>query len=270
MGLSFLAWCVGPSACSAVSPGCCCFHPDLQAWMLGPFHVPSCSRAFGLNPHYGCLDGIPPERFSPFSSSSCRLGGQTWVRIRGKESRQVHGCRDSDTDWGLRSCVNWGPTKLWINNHAGFPVAQMVKNLPAMQETQFDPWIMTIPWRSEWLPTPVFLPGEFHGQRSLADYSPWGPKESDTTEWLNTFTFTFFQPPQGWAESFQRAPDFCLSRKPSRKDPWNLSQSADRQKPNQQLAFASRPHSLGLDVYGSRTVLNLTRRGVNVRSSMWK
>ena len=58
----------------------------------------------------------------------------------------------------------------------------MVKNLPAMQETQFDPWIMKIPWRSEWLPTPIFLPGEFHGQRSLADYSPWGPKESDRTE----------------------------------------------------------------------------------------
>ena len=40
------------------------------------------------------------------------------------------------------------------------------------------------PWRGEWQPTPVFLPGEFHGQRSLADYSPWGCKESDTTEQL--------------------------------------------------------------------------------------
>ena len=39
-----------------------------------------------------------------------------------------------------------------------------------------------IPWRREWLPTPVFLPGEFHGQRSLAGYSPWGHKESDMTE----------------------------------------------------------------------------------------
>ena len=38
------------------------------------------------------------------------------------------------------------------------------------------------PWRREWLPIPVFLPGEFHGQRSLAGYSPWGCKESDTTE----------------------------------------------------------------------------------------
>ena len=41
-----------------------------------------------------------------------------------------------------------------------------------------------IPWRKEWLPTPVFLPGDSHGQRSLAGYSPWGCKESDTTEGL--------------------------------------------------------------------------------------
>ena len=47
---------------------------------------------------------------------------------------------------------------------------------------------MKIPWRREWQPTPVFLPGEFHGQRSLAGYSPWGCKESDMTEWLSTHT----------------------------------------------------------------------------------
>ena len=39
-------------------------------------------------------------------------------------------------------------------------------------------------WRRKWQPTPVLLPGEFHGQRSLAGYSPWGHKESDTTEQL--------------------------------------------------------------------------------------
>ena len=39
-------------------------------------------------------------------------------------------------------------------------------------------------WRREWLLTPVFLPGEFHGQRSLTGHSPWGGKESDTTERL--------------------------------------------------------------------------------------
>ena len=51
-------------------------------------------------------------------------------------------------------------------------VAQMVKNLPAIQETGFNPWAGEIPWRREWLPTPAFLPGEFCGQRSLAGYSP--------------------------------------------------------------------------------------------------
>ena len=39
-----------------------------------------------------------------------------------------------------------------------------------------------ISWRREWLPTPVFLPGEVHGQRSLTGYSPWGGKESDIPE----------------------------------------------------------------------------------------
>jgi len=37
----------------------------------------------------------------------------------------------------------------------------------------FDPWIRKIPWRREWPCTPVFLPGEFHGQKNLAGYSPW-------------------------------------------------------------------------------------------------
>ena len=39
-----------------------------------------------------------------------------------------------------------------------YGLAQMVKNLPAMQETRFNPWIRKIPWRSEWLPTPILLP----------------------------------------------------------------------------------------------------------------
>ena len=51
----------------------------------------------------------------------------------------------------------------------------MVKNLPAMQETQ----VQSVGRRRAWRPTPVFLPGESHGQRSLAGYSPWGLKESD-------------------------------------------------------------------------------------------
>ena len=46
----------------------------------------------------------------------------------------------------------------------------------------FDPWVGKIPWRRAWQPTPVFLPGESHGQRCWLAYSPWCDKESDMTE----------------------------------------------------------------------------------------
>ena len=46
----------------------------------------------------------------------------------------------------------------------------------------FNPWVRKVPWRRKWQPTPVFLPGEFHEQRSLAVYSSWDYKESDMTE----------------------------------------------------------------------------------------
>ena len=55
----------------------------------------------------------------------------------------------------------------------------MVKNLPAMQETQVRSLGQEETLEKEWLPTPVSLPREFHRQRSLAGYSPWGRKESD-------------------------------------------------------------------------------------------
>ena len=49
---------------------------------------------------------------------------------------------------------------------------------------EFDPWVIKIHWRRKWLPTAVFLPGEFHEQRSLVDYSPWACEESDMT-WVH-------------------------------------------------------------------------------------
>ena len=51
-----------------------------------------------------------------------------------------------------------------------FPVVQMVKNLLQCRRLRFNPWVRKSPWRRKWQPTPVFLPGEFHGQRSLASY----------------------------------------------------------------------------------------------------
>ena len=66
----------------------------------------------------------------------------------------------------------------------------MIKNLPAnaagFKRHRFNPWVGKIPWRREWQPIPVFLPGKYYGQMSLVDYSPWGCKESDTAEPLST------------------------------------------------------------------------------------
>ena len=73
----------------------------------------------------------------------------------------------------------------------GFPyirvqVVLVVKNPPANagrhKRHGFHPWVGKIPWRRAWLPTPVFLPGESHGQRSLGGNGPQDRKESDTTE----------------------------------------------------------------------------------------
>ena len=69
-------------------------------------------------------------------------------------------------------------------------VAQMVKNLPAVWENSAmqETWVQSLgredAWRRKWQPPPVFLPEEFHGQRSLAGYHPWVHKESDTNEQL--------------------------------------------------------------------------------------
>ena len=65
-------------------------------------------------------------------------------------------------------------------------VAQTVKSLTLQcRRPGFDPWAGKIPWRRAWQLTPVFLPGDSHGQRSLAGYSQWGRKESDSTERLH-------------------------------------------------------------------------------------
>ena len=61
------------------------------------------------------------------------------------------------------------------------------------EKAGFDPWVGKIPWRRKWQPTQVFLPGKFHGWRSLAMYSPWGCKESDTTEPLTLHLSMMFQ-----------------------------------------------------------------------------
>ena len=58
----------------------------------------------------------------------------------------------------------------------------MVKNHLQCRRPRSDSWVEKVPWRRAWQPTPVFFPGESHGQRRLAGYNPEGLKDSDSTE----------------------------------------------------------------------------------------
>ena len=127
-----------------------------------------------------------------------------WLTVFPVSSHQMFlfGCIDNSSD--VAETLNKGRKKLRGSHHVTFleQLSQsyfqqilniksvqfsaflVVKNLPAMQETWFNPWVRKMPQGRKWQPTPVFLPGEFHVQRSLEGYSPWGCKESDTTEQL--------------------------------------------------------------------------------------
>ena len=78
----------------------------------------------------------------------------------------------------------------WVFNvtapfYTGIPSSSTVKYTPAfrnLRRCRLDSRIGKIPCRTAWPPTPVFLPGESHGQRNLTGYSPWRLKESDTAE----------------------------------------------------------------------------------------
>ena len=83
----------------------------------------------------------------------------------------------------------------------------MVKNLPAnagdaSDERGFGPWVGKIPWRRKRQCTPVFLPGKFHGQRSLVGYSAWSHKELDMTEYTHIYMYM-------WDPSFLTRDQIC-------------------------------------------------------------
>ena len=79
--------------------------------------------------------------------------------------------------------IQEGGKQAFTEGLLGTLVAQMVKNLACNAgDLGLIPGSGKIPWRREWLPTPIFLSGEFHGQRRLAGYSPWSNKELDATE----------------------------------------------------------------------------------------
>jgi len=86
---------------------------------------------------------------------------ETWVQSLGWEDPLEKGMATHSSILGLPQCLSW----LKICQQRGRP--------------GFNPWVGKIPWRREWLPTPVFWPREFHG---LYNPCPWGHKELDTTE----------------------------------------------------------------------------------------
>ena len=86
------------------------------------------------------------------------------------------------------SC-SFGSCDLFNNQHrllGGFPGGASGKESTYQcrrsKKSGFTPWVRKIPWSRKWQTTPVFLPGKFHGQRSLVGYGPWGSRELDLTE----------------------------------------------------------------------------------------
>ena len=128
------------------------------------------------------LSSVPYLHPSQWSLKSSRTW-YWWTYLQGRD-------RDADIKNGLVNTAgegeggkNWEISiDIYILPYIkwAFLVAHLVKNLPAMWETWFDPWDGKIPWRWEQLPTPVFWPREFQ-----ALYSLWGCKETDMTERLS-------------------------------------------------------------------------------------
>ena len=87
----------------------------------------------------------------------------------------------SHEDWDHHSQIFGARLRITVTSL----VAQRLSVCLECRRPGFDPWVGKIPWRRKWQPTPVLLPGESHGGRSLVSYSPWGRKESDTTERLH-------------------------------------------------------------------------------------
>ena len=132
--------------------------------------------------------------YSAFSHQNCTLGG--WEGIVKIQVPGLHpqsfltqwiwgGARDLVFPPSLQVMLMLLPKGLYFENHcfeghSTFPVVLLP--MRRHKTRGFDPWVGKIPWRRARQPTPVFLPRESHGQRSLAGYSPWSHKESDTTE----------------------------------------------------------------------------------------
>ena len=122
---------------------------------------------------------FPPHTFHPFSSAEMKTGCPRLATSSANLTLPL-------LNYCTLSFPIFQEQPVLVPAEAGSPGGASGKE-PACQcrrhkRRGFNSWVRNIPWRKAWQHTPVFLPGESHGQRSLAGYSPWGWKESDTTE----------------------------------------------------------------------------------------
>ena len=160
-----------PRWCSAVLRGLSKLPTDAQSWLLtgrGSSEQSCTVRRAGFGE-------CTPQR-------QCRLIGRVLfqaVPCPWATHPTLEGGFPGGSD-GKRSCLQFGIPE---SERSTLEVVPVVKNPPChcrrWKRLRFAPWITKIP--REWLPAPVFLPGEFHGLSS-----PWGHKELDTPKWLST------------------------------------------------------------------------------------
>ena len=109
----------------------------------------------------------------------------------------IHPSKNDDFLCARKLRLQWMKLEWWWNK--GLPRWCSDKNSACQcrrhKRCRFKPLVGKIPWSWKRKSTPVFLPGKFHGQRSLAGYSPWVRRESDMTEWLSTLNETGMHSP---------------------------------------------------------------------------
>ena len=149
--------CLAGRFCTAEPPG----KPQRGHWWLficqkKYYHVPH-TLTHKRNPSFAIWAASGSGGVGVLMMMGCRI-------LKGKEhvdwviSKQAYKRKGVDTE-------------IW-----GFPCSSVGKDCLQCRRPVFDSWVRKIPWRRKWKPTPVLLPGESHGQRSLAGYSPWGRK----------------------------------------------------------------------------------------------
>ena len=146
-------------------------------WLLCPWDFPG--KNTGLGCHF-LLQGIVPTQ----GSNPCLYCLLHWQEdslplSHGGTSGKEHTCQY----WRHKRQIS---TERLLNGLPWWLRWQRIRL--QYRRPGFNPWVGKIPWRRGWLPTPVSLSGEFHGQRSLVGYSPRGLKELDMSERLSKTT----------------------------------------------------------------------------------